>query len=355
MRKLSTLSSLLLVLTLLLAACGAAPAATTPTTAPAPTTAAAPTAAPAPTTAAATAVPATAVAATAVPATTEIAAATAAPATTVMPKPVVNTLTVKLRAGLKWSDGTPLTAQDFAGTYDLMWAKDQGGGSWAFLSDVVAKDDTTIEFAINTPSPRLLRLLLRSNQAAPRSQYGTYMDQAHALRMKNADPKGDDVKKVADDLLAFKPDDAVTYGPFKMDPSAVTEAQLALVKNPSGFNADKVGFEKIIVYYGETAASVPLVLSGELDYSSHGFTPADLKSFETLPNVEIIRGPTGTGPGLWFNESLYPLNCKEVRQAFAYIIDRAENATVALGESASRSPTWPASATSWCRSGSRRK
>jgi peptide/nickel transport system substrate-binding protein len=88
------------------------------------------------------------------------------------------------------------------------------------------------------------------------------------------------------------------------------------------------------VYYGETAASVPLMLAGELDYSTHAYTPSDLAAFAQLPDVEIIRGPNGTGPGLWFNQSVAPLDRKELRQAFAYVIDRRENARVALGDAA---------------------
>jgi len=74
-----------------------------------------------------------------------------------------------------------------------------------------------------------------------------------------------------------------------------------------------------------------LVLANEIDYSTHGYTPSDVEQCKTIDNLHILTGPTGTGPGLWFNNNVYPLNKKEVRQAFAYIIDREENATVAMG------------------------
>ncbi len=250
---------------------------------------------------------------------------------TTMPKAVRSTLTIKLRPGLKWSDGTDLTAQDFVGGYDLLWA--QGDSSWAALDDVVARDATMIEFQLTSISPELLRSLLRSYQTAPRSQYAPFMDRARDLRMNHADQQGEEVRQLLVDLEAFQPESAVSYGPFAIDPASITEAQMELVKHPGGFNADKIEFEKVILYYGQVAESTPLVLSGQLDYSTHAYTTADIAAFKQMPNIEIIRGPTGTGPAIWFNESVYPLNKKELRQAVAYVVDRAENATVALGDS----------------------
>jgi len=307
MRKFNFLS-VILILALLLASCGP-----TATPTPAPTT-------PAPTTEKPPETPA------ATPEPTK----EATPVAREWPEGVVNILTVKLRPGMEWSDGSALTALDLVGTYNIYWA--QNNSVWTYLQDVVAVDDTTVEFWIKAASPRVLRLILRANQPAPYSVYGKWMDQAADLRAKGEDPKGDAAKALVDDLYAFKPDTVVAYGPFVLDPASVTEAQLELVKNPTGYNAGKSDFNKILVYYGETAASLPLVLSNEVDYSTHGYTPSDVQQIKTIPNLKIFTGPTGTGPGLWFNQNVYPLNKKEVRQAFAYIIDRNENATVAMGE-----------------------
>ncbi|MBI5348143.1 MAG: hypothetical protein HZB77_02320, partial [Chloroflexi bacterium] len=38
------------------------------------------------------------------------------------------------------------------------------------------------------------------------------------------------------------------------------------------------------------------------------------------------------GPGIYFHNHVYPFNKKEVRQVFAYVIDRAENCKVSLGD-----------------------
>jgi peptide/nickel transport system substrate-binding protein len=158
------------------------------------------------------------------------------------------------------------------------------------------------------------------------------MDAAADLLKKKADVKGDEVKKFLDDFYTFKPTDAVVSGPYKIDPKSVTEAQVTFLKNPKGYNADKVGYDKLIMYFGETVATVPLILSGDVDYATHGFPPANITTFKALPNYKLLGGTTATGPGLWFNQTVYPLNKVEVRQAFAYIIDRKENATIAFGD-----------------------
>ena len=311
------------LLALLLAACGA-PAA--PTSAPA-----APTRAPvAVATTAPTAVVAVATTAPTVAAAVATSAATSAAAPTAAP--VKATITITLKKGLKWSDGSPLTTKDIVGTFNILWL--QSSGSWNSLADVVAKDDQTVDYLVTRPGPAILDTIVRATTTRPFVQYGKWMDAAAAFRKANADRKGDDVKKVLDELLTFRPDSAVVSGPFMIDPKQVTEAQLMMVKNPNGFNADKIDFDKVIVYWGDTTQDMPLYLSGQMDYSSNAYSPANLTALRALgPQIQVLGGPGTNGPGMYFNNDVYPLNKKEVRQAFAYIIDRVENCTVAFGES----------------------
>ncbi|MBI5305226.1 MAG: hypothetical protein HY868_24055 [Chloroflexi bacterium] len=327
MRKLLLVLTLLTVFVLVVA-CAPAPTATPvpPTKAPEPTKAPAPTAvptkAPEPTKAPA---PTTAPAATKAPEPTKAAVAP----TVAGPKPV--TLTVTLRKGMKWSDGSNFTTKDIVGTYDILWL--QSSSTWNLLTDVVAKDDTTIDFMIKTPGPAILDTIVRSQVTRPYAQYGKWMDAAADFRKKNADRKSTDVTKVLDEMLAFRPPSAVVYGPYNIDPKSITEAQLTLVKNATGFNADKIDFDKVTVYWGDTVQDMPLYLSSEMDYSSNAYSPANLQAIRAVGSYMVVLGGPGTnGPGMYFNNDVYPLNKKEVRQAFAYAIDRVENCKVAFGD-----------------------
>jgi peptide/nickel transport system substrate-binding protein len=315
------------LLVLALVAVFALVACATPTPEP---TKAPPTAAPTPVPPTATKPPEPTKAPTVPPTSSSASAAPTVAPTAAGPKPAILTLT--LRKGAKWSDGTPFTAKEVVGTWNILWL--QSSSSWNFLNDVVAKDDVTVEFNIKTPGPAILDTIIRSTITRPYSQYGKWMDAAAEFRKKNADRKGDDVKKVLDELLAFRPASAVVYGPFNIDPKSVTEAQLTMVKNPLGFNADKIDFDKVTVYWGDTAQDMPLYLSKDMDYSSNAYSPANLAAIRAAnPDVVVLGGPATNGPGIYFNNDVYPLNKVEVRQAFAYYIDRVENCKVAFGES----------------------
>jgi peptide/nickel transport system substrate-binding protein len=64
-----------------------------------------------------------------------------------------NTYVVKLRSGLTWSDGQPLTSADVKFTFDLgskieaIWFSPM----WRYLTEVTAPDDLTVQFAFNNP------------------------------------------------------------------------------------------------------------------------------------------------------------------------------------------------------------
>ena len=307
-KKVSVLFSLIVLLSMILSACGGA----TPAPTQAPTQAPAPTVAPTQ------------------PPATEAPTATEAPAT--YAPDVKAVITINLPAGATWSDGSALTSKDLVGTWNILWMRKSG--TWNSLYDVVAKDDQTVEFQIKSPGPAVLDTIVRSTSPRPYSQYGKWMDAAAKFRADNADRDGDAVKAANDELNAFTPDAGVTYGPYNIDPASVTEAQLTMNKVASGFNADKIDFNSVTVYWGDTAQDLPLYLSGEMDYSSNAYSPANLDAIRgSNPNIVVLGGPATNGPGIYFNNDVYPLGRKEVRQAIAYAIDRVENCTVAFGES----------------------
>jgi peptide/nickel transport system substrate-binding protein len=64
-----------------------------------------------------------------------------------------NTYEVKLRKGLTWSDGTPLTSADVKFTFELgqKYAALWFAPTWKYLTGVTAPDDTTVVFAFKDP------------------------------------------------------------------------------------------------------------------------------------------------------------------------------------------------------------
>src|SRR4051794_16322342 len=51
-------------------------------------------------------------------------------------------ITVKIKPGIKWSDGSPLTSSDFVGLYDVKWA--QQDPVWKSLTTVSAPSPTEL-------------------------------------------------------------------------------------------------------------------------------------------------------------------------------------------------------------------
>lgn len=242
-------------------------------------------------------------------------------------------LTVTLKAGLKWSDGTDLTSKDIVGSYNLSWANNSA--VWTWLEDLEAVDDQTVVYYMNDLSPRIIRYILRTELVYPYSVFSDWMDKAGEFRANGVDRKeNEDFLAFWEEFNLFKPTEAVVSGPFIPDMNTYSEAQIELVKNPLGYNADKIDFDKIMIYYGETNACTPLTLNGELDYTTHAYPPAVLEQFKLMDNLYIMQAPMGNGPSIEFNYNVHPFEIKEVRQAFAYIIDREENAVIAFGDAA---------------------
>ncbi|TDW94589.1 MULTISPECIES: ABC transporter substrate-binding protein [Kribbella] len=240
------------------------------------------------------------------------------------------TYTLKLRSGLTWSDGKPVTAKDVVSTFNLRWLLRQQ--DWTFLSDVSAKDDTTVLFTIATPSTVLERYILRAG-ILPDSVYGEWATKAEALRKAKTSLDSAEGKKLNGDFQKFRPENPVVSGPFNFDVKSMTNAQMSLVKNDKGLFADKIGFTKVVLYNGETSDISPVVLNKDVDYATHGFAVATEKTLQSS-GFRILRPPVYSGPSLVFNYTAHPeLADARVRQAIAYVLDRNENGTVALGDS----------------------
>ena len=112
-----------------------------------------------------------------------------------------------------------------------------------------------------------------------------------------------------------------------------------MVRNTGGLFADKVNYDKVVVYQGETAEITPLVLNGDVDYATHGFPLATDKAFQDK-GYKIVRGPIFTGPALYFHwENAPEFQDKRLRQAVAMAFNRDEAGKIFYGSSA-RAPQY---------------
>ena len=239
-----------------------------------------------------------------------------------------NWYTVKLRSGVRWSDGSEFSSDDVLTTFYL--ARVVGQTVWRYIDRIEAPDKTTVRFHFSKPSSVAPRFILRNTRIRPHSVYKEWGEKAKALVDQPQD--SDANKALRQEFTQFRPAEFVSSGPLKLDPASITSSRLTLVRNEGGFGADTFPFDTVVLYNGETPDITPVVLSKEVDYATHGFPPATEKSF--IENgIRIIRPPTVSGPAIFFNYTNKHLAKPEVRQAIAYAVKRDENGAVSLGES----------------------
>jgi len=243
------------------------------------------------------------------------------------------TLRVTLKEGAVWSDGSAFTSQDVVDTFDIV--RLQNLAVWRFLESVEAVDETTVDFHLLEPSTTVPRRVLRETFIRPSSTYGEFAQRVRDLVEGGMNSESAEWQALLDEFNAFRPEDMVVLGAFKIDQESITESQMIVNKVPTSFMADWVKFDRILNYNGETPDVTPLVLAGDVDYATHGFPPATESEF-IAQGIRVIRAPLYTGPALYFNHDVHPFELPEFRQAVAYVIDRDENGFIALAESGRR-------------------
>jgi peptide/nickel transport system substrate-binding protein len=241
-----------------------------------------------------------------------------------------NVFSVKLRPNLKWSDGTAFTSKDVVTTFTVN--RMDSATIWNYIEKVEADGDLGVKFTYKTASSLGERNILRVS-IRPDAVYGAIAKKAADLYASGKTTASDEVKALRAEKDNLRPD-PVAIGPYKIDKNSVTEAQMTLVRNANGLFADKVNFDKVIIYQGETAQVTPLVLAGDVDYATHGFPLATDKAFVDA-GIRVIRGPGYTGPAIYFHwEKAAAFQDKRLRQAVAYAINKDESAKVTYGDSA---------------------
>lgn len=240
---------------------------------------------------------------------------------------------VYVRKGVQWSNGKPFTSRDVLTTFTI--TRMLAYPVWDYLGSMNAPDDYTVVFKMKKPSTVVPHFVLESNIRSD-VVYGKFAKEAKALFDKGLAADSKQVSAVATKLQKFQPDEMVVTGPYQIDKSTLTSAQVTLKKVQTAWNADQCNFDTILVYntFANVSGLDAMVVSKKMDYYTGAF-PVSVVNQLKKEGVRVLGSPTYSGPALYFNlQKVKEFSDPKVRQALAYAINRSLNATVSLGAAA---------------------
>lgn len=160
-------------------------------------------------------------------------------------------VTWKLKPDVKWSDGTPFTAEDVVFTYEFLTNPEVGANSakaYEAIASVTAIDATTVEVVFKQPNPSWFLVFMGTGgMILPKHIYEEYNGANVREAPANLMPVGTGPYRVTE----FKPGDVILF-----------EA------NPNFRDADNLAFERVELKGGgdATSAARAVLQTGDADF-----------------------------------------------------------------------------------------
>ena len=210
--------------------------------------------------------------------------------------PDARTFVFKLRQGITFHDGTPLTAEDVKFSLERIQNPDTGGTLRPNLegATVTVVDERTVRIEKPQPDATLLSVL-----ALPEA----------SIVSKSWIESGPNVKAETNGT-----------GPFMLE-DYETAVRAVLARNPEYFVSGQPYLEGVeFRMIKNDDARVNALRTGALDMID--FVPwKDIDALRGLPNL-TVESAGGAFMNLWFNATKKPFDDPNVRKAFAMAIDR---------------------------------
>ena len=221
--------------------------------------------------------------------------------------------TFKINKNAKWSDGKPVTAQDFEYSWKRVLNPDVASGAAFYLyyikngkaynekkagaDDVGVKavDDNTLEVTLENPTPYFLELLC--------------VTAYYPVRKDVVEKEG----------WTKSPETYLTTGPFMLTELKPKE-KYVLKKNPNYLEVDKVKLDTLeIVFIESNEAELAAYTNNEIQVSDN-ISPEGMKQYQNTP--EFFSIPRIGMQYFDFNASKKPFDDAKVRKAFSMSINR---------------------------------
>ena len=224
-------------------------------------------------------------------------------------------VTIKLRDGLTFSDGTPLTADDvdfsfkrlldpktkapYQGTYaNIKGARDFISGKAKTVEGIAVIDPKTVRFDLEKPAPYFL------------NQLG--LPSAGIVSRKAVEKYGDSFGS-----------NPVGAGPFVLEKWTRSQ-ELVLARNPKYYRSGLPYLDKVNFKLGVSEnVQMMMLQKGDIDL----IAPVDSADFTKVMSDPVLKNNYLSAPGprvfyVGMNVEMPPFNNKLVRQALNYAVDK---------------------------------
>jgi peptide/nickel transport system substrate-binding protein len=209
--------------------------------------------------------------------------------------------TFKIRQGVKFHDGTTMTAEDVAKSINALSDPKNGSNALSTFDGVLSKgsakaiDASTVRFELDAPNGNFPYLLSSDNYNSvivPKDFNGTWEKTFPGT------------------------------GPWKLE-RYTPNSGISYVKNPDYWDKSRIPRldRQEVKFYPKEQAQILGLQSGDVDVLVH-FSPTGGKALLNDPNITVIELRSSVHREIHMRNDKKPFDDKRVRQAFALAVDR---------------------------------
>ncbi len=232
------------------------------------------------------------------------------------------TYTFKLKPGIKFASGNPITAEDVAWSFERVVKLDKSPAfiltQFGLTADNVsetakAADDTTFVFTVDKPyAPSFVLNCLTAT-------VGAVLDKKLVMEHAEAKTPSDDYKYDTDFGYAWMKTNYAGSGPFRIRDWRANE--IVVLERNDNYYGEKPALNRVIYRHVKESATQRLMLeAGDVDVARN-LEPGDYDAVQKNADLTTTDAPKGTVYYISLNQKNEALAKPEVREAFKYLVD----------------------------------
>lgn len=223
------------------------------------------------------------------------------------------TYQVKLRSGMKFHDGKPVTANDVKFSFSLVSEVESPYflGMVTKIESIDVIDDLTVQFNLSESFAPFISNTLAQMYIFPEHYWQPILD-----------------KDGAKAVLEHQNPEAIGSGPFKLEYWR-KDQELSLVRNDDYFQQPKL--EGVLsIPYANVQGMVAAVEQGQADFTGWWFEPLQAEKMQQNENLEVLDIPDHGLYHINYNMRRMPFDDKAVRKAMSYVIPKQKVVDILL-------------------------